>query len=125
MVFGVGIISWLILDSVVLHQLATGGLDAKMRNFMGIYTAPGAIVLVAYQVLSGHSSDLVTYALAGYTLFLVFSLTLSYSIHCCHSVRCPWSCLFADREEILPSGCGQQDLIKLCFSPLLDGSEHP
>ncbi|MCK9861181.1 hypothetical protein [Paenibacillus sp. ATY16] len=78
MVFGIGVISWIILDSVIFQQLATGGLDAKMRNFMGIYMAPGAIVLVAYQVLSGQSSDFVTYGLAGYTLFLLFSLALSY-----------------------------------------------
>ncbi|OBZ09201.1 hypothetical protein [Bacillus sp. FJAT-26390] len=79
MLFGIGAISWLILDSVVLQQLVTGGLDAKTRNFMGIYMAPAAIVLVAYQVLSGQSSDLLTYALAGYSLFLTISLVLSYN----------------------------------------------
>ncbi|NBD22330.1 SLAC1 family transporter [Paenibacillus glycinis] len=78
MVFGIGALSWLILDSVLLQQLATGGLDAKTRNFMGIYMAPSAIVLVAYQVLSGQSSNFVTYALAGYALFLTVSLALSY-----------------------------------------------
>jgi tellurite resistance protein len=79
MLFGIGVISWLILDSVVLQQLVTGGLDAKTRNFMGIYMAPAAIVLVAYQVLSGQSSDFITYALAGYSLFLTVALALSYN----------------------------------------------
>jgi tellurite resistance protein len=78
MVFGIGAISWLLLDSVLLQQLITGGLDAKTRNFMGIYMAPAAIVLVAYQVLSGNSSDFMTYALAGYALFLTISLAFSY-----------------------------------------------
>ncbi|TCM96448.1 tellurite resistance protein [Paenibacillus sp. BK033] len=78
MVFGAGFISWMILDSVIFQQLATGGLDAKARNFMGIYMAPSAIVLVAYQVLSGKSSDFVTYAMAGYTLFLLISLSFSF-----------------------------------------------
>jgi Tellurite resistance protein and related permeases len=78
MIFGIGAVSWIILDSVIFHQLVTGGLASKARNFMGIYMAPAAIMLVAYQVLSGKSSDFVTYALAGYSLFLIFSLALSY-----------------------------------------------
>ncbi|MEK8131659.1 hypothetical protein WMW72_27510 [Paenibacillus filicis] len=78
MVFGIGTVSWIILDSVLLQQLITGELDARTRNFMGIYMAPAAIVLVAYQVLSGHSADFLTYALAGYALFLTVSLVFSY-----------------------------------------------
>ncbi|NQX66523.1 hypothetical protein HQN90_10335 [Paenibacillus alba] len=79
MLFGVGTMAWLFLDSVVLQQLMTGGLATKSRNFMGIYMAPAAIVLVAYQVLSGdNSSPMVTYSLAGYAFFLTLSLGLSY-----------------------------------------------
>ncbi|WP_309119341.1 hypothetical protein [Paenibacillus sp.] len=78
MVFGVGVISWLILDSVLLQQLMNGGLEVKVRNVMGIYMAPAAIALVAYQVLGGGSSDLVTLALAGYSLFQIVALLLSY-----------------------------------------------
>ncbi len=78
MIFGVGTISWLILDSVLLQQLMTGGLAERTRNFMGIYMAPGAIVLVAYQVLSDSASQsMITYALAGYSLFLTLSLAIS------------------------------------------------
>ena len=71
MLFGIGAISWLILDSAITHQLMTGGLADKTRNFMGIYSAPPVVALVAYQVLAGPDASLaVTYALAGYALFV-------------------------------------------------------
>jgi len=73
MLFGAGAISWLILDSAITHQLMTGGLADKTRNFMGIYSAPPVVALVAYQVLAGADANpAVTYALAGYAL-LVFA----------------------------------------------------
>jgi len=78
MIFGVGVISWLILDSVLLSQLMVGGLEAKIRNVMGIYMAPAAIALVAYQALGGSASDFVTLALAGYSLFQIAALLFSY-----------------------------------------------
>ena len=75
MLFGAGAISWLILDSAITHQLMTGGLADKTRNFMGIYSAPPVVALVAYQVLAGAAaSDAVTYALAGYALFVFAGL---------------------------------------------------
>jgi tellurite resistance protein len=71
MLFGVGAISWIVLDSAITHQLMTGGLADKSRNFMGIYSAPPVVALVAYQVLAGaDANSAVTFALAGYALFV-------------------------------------------------------
>jgi tellurite resistance protein len=78
MLFGAGGISWLILDSTITHQLMTGGLADKTRNFMGIYSAPPVVALVAYQVLSGAGANAaITYALAGYALFVFAGLALA------------------------------------------------
>jgi tellurite resistance protein len=71
MLFGVGAISWIVLDSAITQQLMTGGLADKSRNFMGIYSAPPVVALVAYQVLAGADvNSAVTFALAGYALFV-------------------------------------------------------
>jgi tellurite resistance protein len=78
MLFGAGGISWLILDSTITHQLMTGGLSDKTRNFMGIYSAPPVVALVAYQILSGASvNPAISYALAGYALFVFAGLALA------------------------------------------------
>jgi len=78
MLFGAGAISWLILDSAITHQLMTGGLADKTRNFMGIYSAPPVVALVAYQVLAGAGANAaVTYALAGYALFVFAGLAFA------------------------------------------------
>ncbi len=78
MLFGAGAISWLVLDSTITHQLMTGGLAEKTRHFMGIYSAPPVVALAAYQVLAGadvHAG--ITYALAGYALFVFAGLALA------------------------------------------------
>jgi len=78
MLFGAGAIAWLILDSAITHQLMTGGLADKSRNFMGIYSAPPVVALVAYQVLAGADANAaVTYALAGYALFVFAGLAFA------------------------------------------------
>lgn len=78
MLFGAGGISWLVLDSGITHQLMTGGLSDKTRNFMGIYSAPPVVALVAYQLLAGDGASLAaTYALAGYALFVFAGLALA------------------------------------------------
>lgn len=78
MLFGAGGISWLVLDSTITHQLMTGGLADKTRNFMGIYSAPPVVALVAYQVLAGpQASSAITFALAGYALFVFAGLALA------------------------------------------------
>jgi tellurite resistance protein len=78
MLFGVGAISWIVMDSSITHQLMTGGLAEKTRNFMGIYSTPPVVALVAYQVLAGaDASYAVTCALAGYALFVFAGLAFA------------------------------------------------
>ncbi|WP_343729284.1 hypothetical protein [Duganella sp.] len=78
MLFGAGGISWLVLDSTITHQLMTGGLPDQTRNFMGIYSAPPVVALVAYQVLAGDSANMaITCALAGYALFVFAAMALA------------------------------------------------
>lgn len=77
--FGIGAISWLVLDSVIKQQLVTGMLPAKTRNFMGIYMAPPVVALVAYQVLSGNQASIpVIYILLGYSLFITVTVIMSF-----------------------------------------------
>ncbi len=79
MLFGIGALSWLILDSVMTQQLMTGGLAARTRNFMGIYMAPSVVALVAYQVLSGdRASPEIVFALCGYALFITAALLVAW-----------------------------------------------
>lgn len=78
MLFGVGAISWIVMDSAITHQLLSGGLDKKTRHFMGIYGAPPVVALLAYQLLAGPGASLaVTYALAGYALFVFAGLAFA------------------------------------------------
>ena len=79
MLFGIGVISWLMLDSVLTQQLMLGGLAARTRNFMGIYMAPSVVALVAYQVLSGDEASMAfTLALSGYALFVGIALLVAW-----------------------------------------------
>lgn len=76
---GIGGLSWLIVDSVIAHQLFTGQLPTRSRNFMGIYMAPPVVALVAYQVLAGDGAALpVVAALGGYALFLSGALLMAW-----------------------------------------------
>ncbi len=78
--FGVGAISWLILDSVISGRLFVGGLETRMRNFMGIYMAPSAVAFVAFQMLSGDAGNLpITYGLFGYAMFIAVTLLFAWS----------------------------------------------
>lgn len=78
-VFGVGIVSWVIMDSVISQQLISGMLASKTRNFMGIYMAPAVVAFAAYQVLSGDAASMpLTSMLAGYGVFLAVGLLLAW-----------------------------------------------
>jgi tellurite resistance protein len=79
MLFGVGAVSWLVMDSAIAQQLATGSLAARTRNFMGIYMAPSVVALAAYQVLGGaQASTAFGLALTGYALFLAVALVMAW-----------------------------------------------
>jgi tellurite resistance protein len=59
--------------------LATGGLSAKTRSFMGIYLVPSVLALAACQALGGaETSPALSYALTGYALFVALALAMAW-----------------------------------------------
>ena len=67
--FGAGILSWLVLESVVLQRLlTTESLPAALRGTFGIQLAPPAVGLVAYLAVTPDPSTLVVHMLLGYAL---------------------------------------------------------
>lgn len=76
--FGIGAISWIILDSVLSHRLFISGLEPRFRNFMGIYMAPSAVAFVAYQEVAKDDLNLmVVYGLLGYAVFTAITIVLA------------------------------------------------
>lgn len=67
--FGAGVVSWLSLESVVLHRLtAADPLPETLRATMGIQLAPPAVGLVAYVAVTPEPMALVAHMLLGYGL---------------------------------------------------------
>lgn len=75
MFFGAGVLSWLVLESVVLQRLLTADpLPAAMRASFGIQLAPPAVGLVAYLAVASEPSALVVHMLLGYAVLQVLVL---------------------------------------------------
>lgn len=72
MFFGMGLLSWLGLESVILARLFTLKLPVELRATMGVHLAPAAVGSVAYSAISPVSagSNHVALLLFGYGLFL-------------------------------------------------------
>jgi tellurite resistance protein len=69
--FGAGIVSWLVLAAVLLtRHLSAGELSPALRPFLGLELAPPALALVAYQALEGAAPDATSRGLLGYGLFV-------------------------------------------------------
>jgi tellurite resistance protein len=69
--FGIGILSWLLLGSVVLNRLiTTKALPAALQPVTAIELAPPALAAVAWFALAGRGVDLVAYAIAGYLVLM-------------------------------------------------------
>jgi tellurite resistance protein len=69
--FGIGILSWVLLGSVVLNRLITGkGLPAALRPVTAIEVAPPALAGVAWFTLASHGTNLIAYAFGGYLLLM-------------------------------------------------------
>jgi tellurite resistance protein len=67
--FGAGVVSWLVLESVVLQRLLTvDPLPAALRGTLGIQLAPPAVGLVAYLAVTPQPSASVAHMLLGYAL---------------------------------------------------------
>jgi tellurite resistance protein len=68
--FGAALLSWLAIESVLLHRLYTvASLPPALRPTLGIQLAPPTVGAVAYLSVNGATPDLVAHALVGYGLF--------------------------------------------------------
>jgi tellurite resistance protein len=72
MSFGIGVLCWLLLGSLVLNRLfIQPALPIALAPTLAIEAAPPAVAANAYAVLTGGRVDTVAYALAGYTVLMV------------------------------------------------------
>jgi len=72
MAFGVALLSWLAIESVILRRLYIGpALAIPLRPTMGIQLAPPAVGLLAYLSLTGGVPDFAAHALLGHAVLQV------------------------------------------------------
>lgn len=70
--FGLGLICWIVLGSIVLGRLILGpSLPAPLMPTIAIEVAPAAVATFAAFVLDGNHVDMLVQALAGYGLLMV------------------------------------------------------
>ncbi|MCJ8141557.1 dicarboxylate transporter/tellurite-resistance protein TehA [Ancylobacter sp. A5.8] len=70
MYFGLGLISWMSMESVLLSRLFNHALPVDLRATMGVHLAPPAVACVAYLMLDPGPASPVALALFGYGCFL-------------------------------------------------------
>src|SRR5216683_733213 len=69
--FGVGIVSWVILGSVVLNRLMTAQrLPAALQPVTAIELAPPALAGVAWFALAARGTTVIAYAIGGYLVLM-------------------------------------------------------
>lgn len=72
LMFGIGLFSWLAIESVLLHRLLTApALAEALRPTLGIQIAPPSVGLQAYLSVSPAPPDLFAHMLLGYGLLQV------------------------------------------------------
>jgi tellurite resistance protein len=70
MFFGAGLLSWLAIESVILHRAAVQDpLPAALRPILGVQLAPPVVAGVTYLSLTTGTPDLFATALLGYGLY--------------------------------------------------------
>lgn len=75
--FGAGVIMWVIIDSIVLHRLATHEpLEPRLRPLIAIELAPPSVALIMYLALGEGEADALALGLFGYALFIACVLIL-------------------------------------------------
>ena len=72
--FGIGMVSWAGLESVLLQRLFTTELPAHQRATFGIFYAPPANACLAYLALTDGPPDLFAKMMLGYGLYLTLIL---------------------------------------------------
>jgi tellurite resistance protein len=74
MLFGMGLVSWIVLGSIVLGRLVLGSaLPAALTPTIAIEVAPAAVATFAAFVINGHRVDTTVRLLAGYGLLMVIA----------------------------------------------------
>jgi tellurite resistance protein len=69
--FGIGILSWMLLGSVVLNRLITAkGLPQALQPVTAIELAPPALAGVAWFALASRGINLIAYAIGGYLVLM-------------------------------------------------------
>jgi tellurite resistance protein len=72
--FGLGLVSWIVLGSIVLGRLVLGpALPAPLTPTIAIEVAPAAVATFALFVINGHRVDTDIRLLAGYGLLMVIA----------------------------------------------------
>jgi len=66
--FGVGVISWLIWESLVLHRLCTEPMPVTLRSTFGIHLTPSAVAAASYLAIADGPPDRIAQMLIGYGL---------------------------------------------------------
>jgi tellurite resistance protein len=66
--FGAGILTWIAIESVIIHRLYTVELPPALRPTLGIQFAPPSVAAVAYLNVTGGGPDLLVHGLVGYAL---------------------------------------------------------
>ena len=70
MFFGMGLLGWMSMESVLLTRLLVHRLPPDLRSTLGMNLAPAAVACVAYLALEPGPADRVALALFGYGCFL-------------------------------------------------------
>ncbi|WP_454104122.1 dicarboxylate transporter/tellurite-resistance protein TehA [Methylorubrum extorquens] len=66
--FGAGLLSWLTLESVVIHRLILQTLPVSLRASLGLHLAPPAVACVAYLAVTDGPPDRLAQILFGYAM---------------------------------------------------------
>jgi tellurite resistance protein len=67
--FGVGVLSWLAIESVLVHRLYSVELPAPLRPTLGIQLAPPTVGCAAYLSITSGPPDVLAQMLLGYGVF--------------------------------------------------------
>ena len=67
--FGVGVLSWLAIESVLVHRLYSVELPPPLRPTLGIQLAPPTVGCVAYLSVTSGPPDVLAQMLLGYGVF--------------------------------------------------------
>jgi tellurite resistance protein len=72
--FGLGIVSWVILGALILARLFVAPpLPAALMPSLAVEVAPGAVATIAYLTIDGNRIDAFAAGLAGYGLLMVLA----------------------------------------------------